>query len=179
MDAAAQPWTADRRVLRLLDYWRTRQPAAGRLPARADIDPVALGPDLLPYMALVDVIDAGGDKAFRFRLVGTMLAEQAGLDLTGHRIDELNPNRSYAAYINGLYQQSLASRRPVYSETGYRALSGRRGLTRRLICPLAADGLVPDMFVAIQVFETDTAFGDAPTYTHAKDFIPGPTLVVP
>lgn len=58
------------------------------------------GPELLPYLALVDVTHGG--TRFRFRLVGSGLAEHAGLDLTGSYIDDLRPNADYVAYINGL-----------------------------------------------------------------------------
>src|SRR3546814_4429619 len=86
MGAADRPWTADRRILRLLQYWRDGRPGPGLLPGRQAIDPIVLGPDLLPLMALVEPIDDG--RRFRFRLVGTELARNAGLDLTGRYVDE-------------------------------------------------------------------------------------------
>lgn len=176
MDAADQPWTADRRILRLLQYWRDGRPGPGLLPGRDAIDPVTLGPDLLPLMALVEPVDDG--RRFRFRLVGTELARNAGLDLTGRHVDEVNPNKAYAAYISDLYSQCALMRGPLYSETRYRAPGGRTGLTRRLICPLAADGRRIDMFIAVQTFELDAEAGPAPTYTFAEDFRPGPVLPV-
>jgi hypothetical protein len=169
--AVTRPWLADRRIAHLLGLWRAARPAPGRLPARAAIDPVRLGPDILPYMALVDATHGG--TRFRFRLVGGKLAEHAGLDLSGSYIEDLNPNRDYVDYINGLYRLAIAEGLPVYSETRYRAPSGRTGLTRRLTCPLADDGVTVDKFVAAQVFETDNRDGDAPTYTHAASFLPG------
>lgn len=174
--ATVRPWLQDRRIARLLACWRAARPkseqgAAARLPSRDAIDPVQLGPELLPYLALVDVTHGG--TRFRFRLVGSGLAEHAGLDLTGSYIDDLNPNADYVAYINGLYRQARDTRLPNYSETRYRAASGRVGLTRRLLCPLASDGLTVDKFVGLQVFETDRGEGDAPTYTYAASFLPG------
>src|SRR3546814_6802190 len=59
MGAADRPWTADRRILRLLQYWRDGRPGPGLLPGRQAIDPIVLGPDLLPLMALVEPIDDG------------------------------------------------------------------------------------------------------------------------
>jgi hypothetical protein len=173
--AVIRPWLRDRRIAHLLALWRAARPAAdreaGRLPSRAAIDPLQLGSDTLPYVALIECTHGG--ERFRFRLVGSKLVEHAGLDLTGSYIDDLNPNRDYAEYINGLYRLARDSRRPVYSETRYRAPSGRVGLTRRLICPLADDGLTVDRFVGAQVFETDDREGDAPTYTFAASFLPG------
>lgn len=171
-----QPWLTDPRLARLLDYWQSRAPAPGRLPARSAIDPIELGPELLPHVALVQ---PEADGRLRFRLVGTQLNREAGADLTGRYIGELNPNRAYADYIAGLYMLAAETRRPVYSETSYSSSSGRQGLTRRLMCPLAADGHMVDMFIAIQVFTAGDGLGDPPTYTFASGFAAGPTLVVP
>ncbi|MCW0232280.1 MAG: PAS domain-containing protein [Ferrovibrio sp.] len=174
--ALSRPWLQDRRIVHLLEVWRSARLAPGLLPPRTAIDPVALGADLLPYVALVDATHGG--TRFRFRLVGTGLVEHAGLDLSGHYIEELNNNRDYVDYINGLYRQTVAARLPVYSETRYRAPSGRVGLTRRLTCPLTTDGSTVNMFVATQVFETGDGDGDAPTYTYAASFVPGITKVL-
>jgi hypothetical protein len=169
--ATSRPWAEDRRIAALLQFWRAARPAPDRLPLRAAIDPVQLGPDILPYMVLVEATD--GATRFRFRLVGSQLAEHAGLDLSGSYIEDLNPNAEYVAYINGLYRMARDTRLPNYSETRYRAASGRVGLTRRILCPLANDGLTVDKFVGLQVFETDQGEGDAPTYTYAASFQPG------
>lgn len=169
--AATQPWLQDRRIAHLLQLWRAARPAPDRLPSRDVIDPVMLGAELLPYAALVDVTHGG--TRFRFRLVGSGLVAHAGLDLSGSYIDDLNPNRDYAEYINDLYRLSRDRRLPVYSETRYRAASGRVGLTRRLLCPLAGEDGAVTKFVAAQVFETDRGDGDAPTYTYAANFLPG------
>lgn len=169
--ALSQPWLQDRRIARLLTLWRAARPAPDLLPGRSASDPLTLGAELLPYAALIEATDNA--SRFRFRLVGSRLAEHAGLDLTGHYIEEINPNRDYCEYVNGLYRMARDAGLPVYSETRYRAPSGRTGLTRRLTCPLAADGRNVDMFVAVQVFETDRGDGDAPTYTYAASFQPG------
>lgn len=176
-DAAAQPWLIDRRIARLLEYWRSKRPAPNRLPGRARIDPVELGPEMLPHVALIDAVDGGA--RFRFRLVGTRLNAESGLDLTGRYVDELNPNRDYAEYITGLYRLTMQHRLPTYSETRYRASSGRIGRTRRLLCPLAADGVTVDMFACAQVMETDNQrFAEAPTLTFAATFEPVCALVI-
>lgn len=174
--AISRPWAEDRRIARLLSLWRAARPAPGCLPGRAAIDPLTLGAELLPYAALIEATDNA--TRFRFRLVGSKLAEHAGLDLTGHYIEDINPNRDYAEYVNSLYRLARDEGLPIYSETRYRAPSGRVGLTRRLTCPLAAAGRSVDMFVAVQIFETDRGDGDVPTYTYAASFLPGVTIAV-
>ncbi len=169
--ATSRPWLQDRRIARLLTLWRAARPGPDLLPGRSACDPLTLGAELLPYAALIEATDNA--TRFRFRLVGSRLAEHAGLDLTGHYIEDLNPNRDYVDYVNHLYRLARDEKLPVYSETRYRAPSGRVGLTRRLTCPLAANGGRVDMFVAVQVFETDSGDGDAPTYTYAASFHPG------
>ena len=74
-------------LCRLLQYWRSKC-AEGRLPARADIDPVALA-YILPNLFIMDVHAAEEpDKRFRFRLFGTELARVHGRDLTGRTFHE-------------------------------------------------------------------------------------------
>ena len=84
---------ADPRLKRLLDYWEGKR-GDRAMPARADIDPTTLGKDLLPWIALTEVIDGGA--RFRFRLCGTGLAGIACHYLTVRYIDQLNPNQAYA-----------------------------------------------------------------------------------
>jgi len=66
------------------------------MPSRVDIRRIELGAELLPHVALTEILDIRGRLRFRFRLSGTAPNEGAGLELTGHFIDELNPIRSTA-----------------------------------------------------------------------------------
>lgn len=74
----------DGRLTRLLRYWSTKRgdrPA----PRRADLDPLDI-PDLLPILTLVDVLR--DPLRFRYRVVGTAVAEGFGRDATGRFVDE-------------------------------------------------------------------------------------------
>jgi hypothetical protein len=165
----------DARLNRLLAYWDSKR-GTRCMPTRADIDPTTIGKDLLPWIALTEVIDGGA--RFRFRLCGTGLAAIAGLDLTGRYVDELNPSQAYADYIIGLYRLVVARRRPVYSVTSYGATSSSpRRRTERLICPLGDDGGAVTMCIAGQV-STELGAGIYPTLTYADAFLPGPTEVL-
>jgi hypothetical protein len=161
---------ADPRLKRLLAYWDGKR-GTNAMPARADIDPTTIGTDLLPWIALTEVVDGGA--RFRFRLCGTGLAGIAGLELTGRYIDELNPNPAYAAYIIGLYRLVVDKRRPVHSETVYVANSASpRRRTERLICPLSDDRATVTMCIAGQV-SAEVGTGLYPTLTYADIFQPG------
>jgi len=165
----------DSRLKRLLAYWEDKR-SAKEMPTRADIDPTTIGKDLLPWIALTEVIDGG--TRFRFRLCGTGLADIAGLDLTGRYIDELNPNQAYADYIVGLYRLVVERRRPVYSQTAYVATStSPRRRTERRICPLRDDAGAVALCIAGQV-STDIGVGIYPTLTYADAFHPGATEVL-
>ncbi len=137
------PAQLERDCLRqLYTYWRAKQDARdGALPRRADIDPLELPPAVLPHILLVERIDAPTGPRWRYRLIGQSVATAAGLDLTWSFVDEVVPN-DYGAYVAELYRTLCRLRRPLYSESLYRA-PGRTGaaarMTRRLMLPLATD----------------------------------------
>lgn len=55
------------------------------IPDWADVDPVGLLP-WMGWITLYDVVDGGRD--IRYRLVGTRITEQAGVDLTGRLVSQ-------------------------------------------------------------------------------------------
>jgi hypothetical protein len=59
------------------------------MPARADFDPITLPRALLPNMILLEVYQQ--PQRFRYRLMGTAVAEMLGEDWTGKYVDELGP----------------------------------------------------------------------------------------
>lgn len=72
----------------LRNYWETRR---GRrpMPSRSDMNPA----DFKPYlgnMAMVDVLDGGAE--FRYRIIGTLLAQYFLTDPTGKTFTETWPN---------------------------------------------------------------------------------------
>ncbi len=178
MDTTDKPWLHDPVLAQALRYWggKCRE---GLLPARAAIDPLELDGALLPHIVLTELVMMGSRRRFRFRLAGTAMTTAAGLELTGLFVDALNPNKKYAAYIEGIYDLAMEQRRPVYSESlamAARTMAARR--TRRLTCPLASDGRTVDMFFSAQTFE-EQGGAQAPSLTFADSFLAGPTIVVP
>jgi hypothetical protein len=158
-------------------YW-LRKRGTRAMPSRADIDPTELDPQVLPHLILTEVVETPARRRFRFRLSGTGLKDAVGLDLTGKFIDELNPNKSYADYIEGLYNIGIATRWPVFSTSV--AVGARIDVyrtTRRLMCPLSRDGARVDMFLTGQTFQT-IGENEVPTMTYAEDFRPGATEVI-
>ena len=69
----------DPRLHDFVSYWRSKC-RDGRLPARADIDPL----ELKAFMGDMFMLDVVGDpRRFRYRLVGAKIAARVGRDSTG------------------------------------------------------------------------------------------------
>jgi hypothetical protein len=142
----------DPRVRRFHDYWLSKC-RPGRLPARADIDPVEI-PDLLPWIMLIDPVAGPDGTRFRMRLIGTGLVARAGRDATGNFYDELFSKRDVARFA-AIYNEVIRSGRPhhFHSDVDINRLEGREHIRyERLLCPLASDGKTVDMLVAIVAF---------------------------
>lgn len=78
------------RARELLAYWQAHRGAEG-LPDRSAFDPIALRP-YLGYLLVADAEPpAGKDKPrrFRYRLIGTDLAEVSGRDMSGRYFDDI------------------------------------------------------------------------------------------
>ena len=123
------------------------------MPRRADIDPTAMSPRLLPNVMLTDVVDGGA--RFRFRLVGTEAVTGIGSDLTGRHVDEVNQSAPYRDYITQLYRRVVAEHVPLFSMSHYFKsgdLTGGYHATQRLMCPLSSDGGTVDIVFTCQIF---------------------------
>lgn len=138
------------KLKRLHDYWHSKI-EEGRLPGRADIDPLDI-PDLLPSLILVDVVRGASGLRFRIRLVGTEYVEVAGQDLTGKWLDETHaPDQ--AREIAETYVAVVETGEPHYWRSSLHT-TGREHINyERLICPLAADGETVDMLVGVFAFD--------------------------
>jgi hypothetical protein len=82
---AARHW----KIAALWDYWIGVYRKLGRMPQRADIDPIDI-PKLLPNLWLVDWEPQSG--RFRYRLVGTGVTKARNVDATGRHLDEDFPD---------------------------------------------------------------------------------------
>ena len=137
---------ADPRLHKLYAYWQAKR-GARAMPARRDIDPTELVP-LLPHLMMVDVEEG---PRFRYRLFGTAVSEAFGSDPTGRFIDEVMVG-AYKAFLLGLYNDLLVSKKPVYSTSIYGGERHGQLWTQRLMLPLSSDGKTVDKVIAIQVF---------------------------
>ena len=142
----------DPRLSRFHDYWLGKC-RPGRLPSRADIDPVDI-PDLLPWIMLIDPVAGPDGYRFRMRLIGTGIVARAGRDATGRFYDEMLSKRDVARF-SAIYTEVIKTGRPhhYHSDIDINRLEGREHIRyERLLCPLASDGTNVDMLAAIVVF---------------------------
>lgn len=134
----------------LYAYWRGKRGHGGKLPARADIDPVDLRA-LLPRLALIDVLRDDAGLAFRYRLTGTEIVDRAGRDPTGKRFEDLYSG-DYLATANATYREVVETGRPHTSDRVYPLVPGREYMSYdRLLLPLASDGSTVDMIMLLVV----------------------------
>ena len=120
------------RVRRTFDYWRSKA-TGGQIPRRAAIDPTELA-DVLSCLIIVEVVE----DRFRYRLVGTEVAANAGGDFTGSYLDAQNfANRDF--YL-ACYRDVRACAKPVFGLDHWAYSDGRSGVAEFAMLPLAFEG---------------------------------------
>jgi hypothetical protein len=120
----------------LFRYWDEKR--AGRvMPARRDIDPIEMGPRLLPHLMLCEFADHGA--RIRFRLVGTLLVKRLGYDPTGKWLADL-PKSTYLEFLARMVRLSYGEQAPIFADSTFRW--GHKGqLTgHHLLLPLTTGG---------------------------------------
>ncbi len=161
-DPARPPLDDDAVLMALHAYWNHRRQGRA-VPDRRDIDPVDIGPGLLPNVGLVDAVDGGA--RFRNRLVGTAIVERWGFEITGLFLDEIMRESGYRDFIHELYRDACRHRAPVYSASLFRWDVGTHMVTRRLYLPLTHGGDEVAMVLVGQTF-LGAAPGPVSAYRH-------------
>ena len=133
--------------LEFYDYW-LRRSAGKPMPARADIDPLDI-PRLLPNLFLIDVVP-GRPRRYRFRLVGTRIAELEG-EITNRFLDEFVPGAAGTAMARH-YDDTVAGRVYVRRETLYWRQREHVNYDV-LLLPLSSDGVTVDMLVGLARYD--------------------------
>jgi len=116
------------------------------MPQRRDIDPADLR-TLLPHLTLVDRVS----DQYRYRLIGTAVAEELGRDLTGQAVGSYVTEPAYAAAILAIYDRVFATGSALYTTGEYQAKSGTIHAVSRLIVPLSEDGRFVNMMLLTRV----------------------------
>lgn len=134
------------RIHRLYAYWREK--AGAGMPARAEFDPVDVR-DLLPNLMMVDVV--GQPPRFRYRLVGTRVAQYTGFDFTGRYLDEMVfQGRDF---FDECYARLLSECRPLFGHYAWLVRSRHFGRCEFGLFPLSDDGKKVDRCISIEDYE--------------------------
>jgi len=136
--------TAARAHEELFAYWASLR-QAGRLPARADINPEGFK-RLLPTVSLIDGVSGEGRRDYRLRLAGTGLYTVYGREITGRGLGDVYGPRA-ADYWRDELDRIVEDRRPG---VGCHSLSWRGAGHLSLLwlrLPLATNGTDVDMIL--------------------------------
>lgn len=139
---------SDARLHRLYRYW-TDLRGERRAPPRRAIDPMQLR-FLLGYLAIAVPATTPEGPTWHYRLMGTRLAEQDGVDLTGKTLDAY-PFPDQREIVRAHYDRAAAEARPIYAEVRQRE-RGRVFEYGRLVLPLSDDGHLVDGLLIARIF---------------------------
>jgi hypothetical protein len=126
------------------------------MPARADIDPMHMC-RILSKVLLIDVLNAA--PFFRFRVVGSQIAEWAHFDAGGGGLDQVEAP-GYRQMLMATYSEVRGARRPVAHRIRWDEPNGAHRY-KRLLLPLADDGENVNMILSCSVVER---FEEAESY---------------
>lgn len=139
--------------LPLLDWWRRTSIKRGRLPTRADFRPEELPPTCLPHLVMTEMEPDA--TRIRVRLFGGAHVSFNQRDFTGRYVHEIYTTDGLLPYVTGLYRDLQSVARPLWTVNEVRhPRSGQPLTVRRLMLPLAKNGINVDLCLAAQTFET-------------------------
>jgi hypothetical protein len=120
----------------------------GKLTGRQHINPIDLGPRLLPFINLVDALWDDGNLRFRYRLVGSRQTEEAGREITGKFIEEAVLPEYLGRIIRNM-RVVVFGKTPIYDS--FPMPHPQRDFIRseRVYYPLASDGETVDMILIL------------------------------
>jgi hypothetical protein len=126
------------RLKAFLKYWTGLRPKGGGVPLRGSFDVVTAPRRLVPYLALIDVVDGDGGPSFRYRVVGTGVVGAVGRDFTGETVAQYLTRHESAAVREG-YLRILANPGPEHFRGTLRPVENDTVSYERLAAPLADD----------------------------------------
>jgi hypothetical protein len=98
-------------------------------------------------VALIDVVR--DPLRFRYRLMGVLLVERFGFDMTGKYLEEF-PQPSFRRFLERAWTEVVERRTPVH-QFHNDTVDGHRRDFETLRLPLASDGETVDMFILASV----------------------------
>jgi len=139
------------RARRMFKYWAGKK-GDRRMPSRADIDPSEFK-DLLPNVILTRLEYA----PFRvlYKLIGTKAVENAGVDYSGHYLDEIDFVSEFGTDWPGTYRTIATEKEPVFGLCQIKFTDGVIKPYVVAMFPLSSDGETVDQIIAIEDLDLD------------------------
>lgn len=148
MNSINNPVLTDESLKLLADYWRSIANGAP-VPLRRNFEPMSI-PLLLPDVCMIELTQP--ERRFRYRLVGTRVAEKAGFDATGRFLDDLGCGTTITFVIK-LLQRCVDLRQPVASLSSFGQGGRATLLVRRVFLPLTLGRGSVDQILCGQTFD--------------------------
>ena len=120
------------------------------MPRRADILPEDIAA-ALGWVNLLEVRDT--PPRFRFRLVGSMIAEVQGRDYTNHTIDDIAPSE-YRTAIVKTYEEAVAAAAPIAHNISWASPAGDLSYVKVSV-PFSEDGSRVNMLLTCTTVNRD------------------------
>jgi hypothetical protein len=104
------------------------------VPYQHELDPLGLGPKLLPHLSLVDVIQDSAD--YRWRLSGEKANDAMGVSLRGRFLSEIEALQPDQTLYRSLLDQVIRNCEPLFYVIRYSTVSGCRKRAYGVLLPL-------------------------------------------
>ncbi len=121
-----------------------------RLPGRQDLDPLKLGPKLLPWLFLLDVLREAEGLDYHYRLVGTGNVDLVGRDATGRRASDIF-GRDSTRFVLDSFDDTVLRGEPTYWQAVVPNDRFGQATIERGLFPLAGEDGRIDMLMCIAV----------------------------
>lgn len=132
-----------RLILDFHAYWRGL--AGGGVPDRELFDPTAVAP-MMRGLHIVEMEEGTG--RLRYRMVGTLSDDIAGMSLTGHYLDELftGPTERSARFFDKIYRRIALTGIPEAGEYTWPSPNGTEKLIMFGVFPFRVSGAIRQFF---------------------------------
>lgn len=139
----------------MYDWWCSKG-GPDRIPDRSQVDPLELA-ELLPNLLISEV--EHNPFRIKYRLVGTMVSEVTGMNITGRYLDELlsaDPDQPWIEHYRTVYP----TRRPLFGSTTVATIYSSILSYEFGIFPLRRGGEDIEQFIAIEDYFDRTSIVD-------------------
>lgn len=142
----------DARFGTVLDFWQANRGDEEMPPVTAVRPEMLRG--ALGYVNLVDVIyEDCARPGFRFRLIGSEIAQAYGREMSGKRVDDIEP-AYYGEMVQRQFEEVVESREPCLHEVRF-CLDWREHWLLRLSVPLGETGGAVSRIMTVATFDPD------------------------